>query len=109
MATRKHKSKKEAEEDVYILQDGDEDEEDLDATIIEAPVDVDWIEYGAEASDSDDEEQPAPGRCRLTFHADMPEHVAQYLFAHHVKDGKMLVEFKPLNPAKRSRDAVVSN
>lgn len=107
MATRKHKSKEDADEDVYVLQDESGDEEDLDATIIEAPVDMDWIEYGAE--ESEDEEGPAPGRCRMTFHADMPEHVAQYLFSHHVKDGKMLVEFKPLNPTRRRKDALVSS
>ncbi len=107
MATRKHKPKKEAEEDVYVLEEEGSEDEDLDATIIEAPVDMDWIEYGVE--ETEDDEAPAPGRCRMTFHADMPEHVAQYLFAHHVKDGKMLVEFKPLNPTQRRKDALVSS
>lgn len=97
------------DQDVYILQEEDgEPEPDDEATIIETQVVMDWIEYNIDEDDDEEEPSPAkPGNCRLTFHVDLPEHIAQHLFTHHVKNGLLTVEFQPTSPALRRRDAIV--
>ena len=110
MAKRKTTPEHDPIHDVYILQDEDDEEIDEhaidDSTIIETQAVMDWIEY-----DPDEEEETPPagkGRnCRLTFHVDLPEHIAQHLFANHVKDGSLTIEFQPVSGELRRKDSLV--
>ncbi len=104
----KQDPKHDPDQDVYILQeDDDEPTGEDDPTIIETQVVMDWIEYNVDDDEDEDKLPSRPGKCRLTFHVDLPEHIAQHLFAHHVQDGRLTVEFQPTSPGLRQRDAIV--
>lgn len=72
------------------------------ATTIESRVVIDAIEHQHE------EERRTGGQTyRVMFHADLPEHVVQHLFSHHVQDGGINIEFQPADPKLKRRDTLV--
>jgi hypothetical protein len=103
MARRKTTKEQDPIHDVYVLQDDDEQEDDQ--TVIETQAMMDWIEYDIE--EEEDDKRHARRTCRVTFHVDLPEHIAQHLFADYVKDGRMTIEFQPLAANLRRRDPLV--
>lgn len=100
MSAQKRQPKHDPNHDVYVLETEEDGHPDEDPTIIETQVCMDWIEYDAE---EEGKHLDKDRTCRLTFHVDLPERIAQHLFAHHVKDGRLTVEFHPPDPAHRRK------
>lgn len=101
-AKKAPKKTKKAEEDVYVIEDEDEHVDAPAPTSIETDVVLGAIEF------HDDEENPdVEPHYHLTFHAELPEHIAQHLFSNHVQEGRITVEFRPADPALRRRGTLV--
>jgi hypothetical protein len=105
MATKKRAAKRAAKkEDVYLIPEDEEDESanEVLPTSIETQLVVDAIEFKQDADNPE-----AEPKYILGFHLELPEHIAQQLFAHHVQEGRVTVEFQPTNPELRRRGLLV--